>query len=157
MNLFVHELEMHVGSFLVVPCGQYRQTVDSPTLFTAYVYARGHWAQPFLRLPATNKVNKADALQWMCCLSLCRLFHLQLANPLCAYYTCCCWCHIIWALVLTKEIVGAGSPSTVLLPKHISKQVIRRYTSAQHEACCNDELLCFRVLWPSDSVHSSFS
>ncbi|DBB16492.1 hypothetical protein WJX82_009453 [Trebouxia sp. C0006] len=43
------------GSFLVVPCGQYKQTADSPTLFTAYVYARGHWAQPFLRLPATNK------------------------------------------------------------------------------------------------------
>ena len=62
----MHELVLHVGSFLVVPCGQYRQTLDSPTLFTAYVYARGHWAQPFLRLPATNKVSKADALEWMC-------------------------------------------------------------------------------------------
>ena len=46
-----------VGAFLVVPCGQYKQTLDSPTLFTAYVYARGHWHQPFLRLPATNKVD----------------------------------------------------------------------------------------------------
>ncbi|KAL3151977.1 hypothetical protein ABBQ32_001100 [Trebouxia sp. C0010 RCD-2024] len=43
------------GSFLVVPCGQYKQTMDSPTLSTAYVYARGHLNQPFLRLPATNK------------------------------------------------------------------------------------------------------
>ncbi len=46
-----------IGAFLVVPCGQYKQTLDSPTLFTAYVYARGHWNQPFLRLPATNKVG----------------------------------------------------------------------------------------------------
>ena len=48
--------EACAGSFLVVPCGQYKQTMDSPTLSTAYVYARGHWNQPFLRLPATNKV-----------------------------------------------------------------------------------------------------
>ena len=52
------------GSFLVVPCGQYKQTIDSPTLSTAYVYARGHWNQPFLRLPATNKVT-LDLLQVM--------------------------------------------------------------------------------------------
>lgn len=57
----MHEHVLHTGSFLVVPCGQYKQTADSPTLFTAYVYARGHWAQPFLRLPATNKVNPAHA------------------------------------------------------------------------------------------------
>jgi len=61
----MHEHVLHAGSFLVVPCGQYKQTADSPTLFTAYVYARGHWAQPFLRLPATNKVNRARAF-WMC-------------------------------------------------------------------------------------------
>lgn len=51
------------GSFLVVPCGQYKQTIDSPTLSTAYVYARGHWNQPFLRLPATNKVSIPTNLQ----------------------------------------------------------------------------------------------
>lgn len=45
------------GSFLVVPCGQYKQTLDSPTLCTAYVYARGHWNQPFLRLPSTHQVG----------------------------------------------------------------------------------------------------
>ncbi len=58
---------VHAGSFLVVPCGQYKQTADSPTLFTAYVYARGHWAQPFLRLPATNKVNPAHAFLNVSC------------------------------------------------------------------------------------------
>ncbi len=58
----MHQHVLHAGSFLVVPCGQYKQTADSPTLFTAYVYARGHWAQPFLRLPATNKVNPANVL-----------------------------------------------------------------------------------------------
>ena len=57
----MHQDALHAGSFMVVPCGQYKQTADSPTLFTAYVYARGHWAQPFLRLPATNKVNPAHA------------------------------------------------------------------------------------------------
>ncbi len=63
----MREHALHTGSFLVVPCGQYKQTADSPTLFTAYVYARGHWAQPFLRLPATNKVNRAHAFLDVSC------------------------------------------------------------------------------------------
>lgn len=54
--------QARAGSFLVIPCGQYKQTMDSPTLSTAYVYARGHWNQPFLRLPATNKVATASEL-----------------------------------------------------------------------------------------------
>lgn len=36
--------------------------MDSPTLSTAYVYARGHWNQPFLRLPALNKVNTPESV-----------------------------------------------------------------------------------------------
>lgn len=47
------------GSFLVLPSGTYKARKDGSDIYTAYIFARGHWDTPVAHLPAQTKPTVA--------------------------------------------------------------------------------------------------